>query len=656
MSLTKIRTDIQALRAIAVVAVIIAHSKIGLAGGFVGVDIFFVISGFLITLNILKEITSTGTVSLSNFYAKRFLRILPAAFFTIFITFLISLFLLSPVQLLTNLYDGLFSIFSLLNFRLAINSTNYFANTEAISPFQHFWSLCIEEQFYLLWPALILFCTKLFSKKYSIKSTLNIILILIILLSLCASYFVTQVSPSWAYFGLHTRAWELAIGCFIAVNIGMFEKIPLLTSKILSLIGVVFLFLSFYFINEDTTFPGLWALIPTLGTAIIIISGANFHDSIIQKIFAFRPFQFVGNISYSLYLVHWPIFVAMFYIYGKSLSIAEVLIGIIFSFAMAIFSYYFIENPFRTSSFFKNNIKKTFKFSLITISLITILFSLTINATNKSKIIPLNYQIDDIETLDKKIKIAVTQNTIPVDLQSKLSQIGDDKYPGCFSERATPVIEEEMVCNLGDTNSAKVVVMIGDSHAWQWTKAWSNIAALHNFKLITFTKSSCPMQDIQKNYTACVSWKEMVFDRISQLKPSIIIAGGMTYSESTPENYQTYINKIKQLSSRVIVIQDTPYPTLNVPECLAKNLNNIQNCSFERKKAYFASAQRDQDKDIATKSGLRVIDPFDWFCSEKICPPIIDNNFVYFDVNHISTAYANYITKLLDEKVKDGFK
>jgi peptidoglycan/LPS O-acetylase OafA/YrhL len=656
MSHTKIRTDIQALRSIAVIAVIIAHSKIGLAGGFVGVDIFFVISGFLITLNILKEVTNTGTISLNNFYAKRTLRILPAASFTIICTFIISLFFLSPVQLLSNLYDGIFSVFSLLNFRLAVNGTNYFTNTEAISPFQHFWSLCIEEQFYLIWPALILFSTKLFSKKYSIKNILNVVLLLIITVSLFLSYFVTQSSPSWAYFGLHTRAWELAIGCFLAVNIGIFERINLQFSKLLSLIGLSFLFLSFYFINESTSFPGLWGLLPTVGTAIIIISGTNLHISIVQKIFASKPLQFIGNISYSWYLVHWPIFVAMFYIYGKDLTFGEASLGIIFSFAVAIFSYYFIENPFRTSSFFKNNIKKTFKFSLITISLIAILFSLTINATNKSKIVPLNYQIDDIETLDKKIKIAVTQNTIPVDLQSKLSQIGGDKYPGCFSERATPVIEEEMVCNLGDTNSAKVVVMIGDSHAWQWTKAWSNIAALHNFKLITFTKSSCPMQDIQKNYTACVSWKEMVFDRISQIKPSIIIAGGMTYSESTPENYQTYINKIKQLSSRVIVMQDTPYPTLNVPECLAKNLNNIQNCSFERKNAYFASTQRDQDKDIATKSGLRVIDPFDWFCSDKICPPIIDNNFVYFDVNHISTAYANYITKLLDEKVKDGFK
>jgi peptidoglycan/LPS O-acetylase OafA/YrhL len=656
MSHTKIRTDIQALRAIAVIAVIIAHSKIGLAGGFVGVDIFFVISGFLITLNILKEITKTGAVSLSNFYARRAIRILPASFFTIICTFLISLFLLSPVQLLSNLYDGFFSIFSLLNFRLALNSTNYFTNTEAVSPFQHFWSLCIEEQFYLIWPALILFSTKLFSKKYSIQNSLNIIITLIIALSLTTSYFVTQTSPSWAYFGLHTRAWELAIGCLVAVNISIFERIGTLISKVLSLIGLGFLCLSFYFVNESTPFPGLWALLPTIGTAIIIISGANFHNSIIQKIFASSFLQFVGNISYSWYLVHWPIFVAMFYIYGKGLSIAEVSTGIIFSFAVAIFSYYFVENPFRTSSFFKNNIKKTFKFSLITISLITILFSLTINATIKSKIVPLNYQIDDIETLDKKIKLAVTQNTIPVDLQSKLSQIGEDKFPGCFSERATPIIEEEMVCSLGDTKASKITVMIGDSHAWQWTKAWSNIASLHNYKLITFTKSSCPMQDIQKNYTACVSWKELVFDRIAQLKPDIIIAGGMTYSESTSENYQEYINKIKQLSSRVVVMQDTPYPTLNVPECLAKNLNSEQNCSFERKNAYFASVQRQQDKDVAIRSGLRVVDPFDWFCSDKICPPIIDNNFVYFDVNHISTAYANYVTKLLDEKVKDGFK
>ena len=655
MSKSIIRTDIQALRAIAVVAVVIAHSKLFLQGGFVGVDMFFVISGFLITLNLCKELAKTGTVSIKDFYARRILRILPAALFTLFATFFVSFFFLSPVQLLSNLYDGLASLFSVLNFRFAANSTNYFANAEALSPFQHFWSLCVEEQFYIFWPLLIIFSTKLLKGKFSNRAILNTVLFFVISFSLVLSYFVTNSSPSWAYFGLHTRAWELAIGALIAVNNSFFEKFNLGYSKIISYSGLVILAASFIIINDKTPFPSYWALLPTVGTALIICAG-NLKDSLLQKIFSSKILQYVGNISYSWYLVHWPIFVLLFYIYGKDINYSLILSGIVFSFILAIFSYNYIEQPFRSNTFLKTNIYKPYKFALVAVSILSFVFVLSINALSKNELGSTKQQVEDIETLNKKIDLAVKQNLIPTQLTLQLSKIGEGKYPGCFSERATPVIEEEMVCELGDTKSSKVAIMIGDSHAWQWTKAWSNIAKLHNFKLLTFTKSSCPMQDIRLDYTACVNWKKQVFERITGIKPDIIIAGGMTYGESTPQNYSEYLSNLKKMASRVIVIQDTPYPTLNVPECLAKNIESIQNCSFERNKAYFANSQRQQDKETAVQSGLRVVDPIDWFCSDKICPPIIDDVFVYFDVNHISTAYADYVTKLLDEKVKDGFK
>ena len=655
MSKSIIRTDIQALRAIAVVAVVIAHSKLFLQGGFVGVDMFFVISGFLITLNLCKELARTGTVSIKDFYARRILRIFPAALFTIFGTFLVSLFFLSPVQLLSNLYDGLASLFSVLNYRLAANSTNYFANSEALSPFQHFWSLCVEEQFYLFWPLLIIFSIKLFKSKFSVRAILNTVLFFVIAVSLGFSYFTTESSPSWAYFSLHTRAWELAIGALIAVNNGFFEKLNHSHSRIFSYFGLVILAVSFFLINDQTPFPSLWALLPTVGTALIICTG-NLKDTLLQKIFSSNILQYIGNISYSWYLVHWSIFVLLFYIYGKDIDPTIITAGILFSFVLAVFSYSYIEQSFRLNSFLKNNIYKSYKFALVAVSILTLVFIFNINILSQADLRVTKAQVDSIETLNRKIDLGVKQQSIPLELKTKLGKIGEDKYPGCFSERATPVIEEEMVCELGDTKSSKVAVMIGDSHAWQWTKAWSNIAKLHNYKLLTFTKSSCPMQDIQPNYTACVSWKKQVFERIMGIKPEIIIAGGMTYGESTPQNYSEYLANLKKMASRVIVMQDTPYPTMNVPECLAKNIDSIQNCSFERKNAYFANPQRQQDKETAIQSGLRVVDPFDWFCSDKICPPIIDDVFVYFDVNHISTAYADYVTKLLDEKVKDGFK
>ena len=647
------RADIQALRAIAVVAVVINHSKIALPSGFIGVDMFFVISGFLITQHLYKELNNNGIISLRSFYARRIMRILPPAIIILIITLLLSLSFLSPVQLMSNLYDGLWATFSWLNYRLGLNGSNYFGNNQAVSPFQHFWSLCVEEQFYFVWPLVMLAVFRQFGLSNLCKA-LNWTLLAIIVITLGLSIWTTNNNPSLAYFGLHTRAWQLAIGAWLAINLKYFVNIKNITGQILFWLGTVILGFGLWVINESTAYPSWWALIPTLATVLIIASGSNptKNPTIQQKIFELPILQYLGNISYSWYLVHWPVMVVMFYNIGESIQPSDKILSIIIGFVLTVIFYHSVEKPIRFNRYFKDNQKRIFALGISLITVCALLFSLAFFYQNRNT--ETNSRPKLTKTSDLKIKIqeSAKLTQLSPQLNSFLPQLGQDKYKGCFSERENTVIEEQMTCTLGDTTSKRTMILIGDSHAWQWTQAWSNIALKHKFKLITFTKSSCAMQDIIPEYSACVSWRNQVFERMRSIKPDIIIASGMTYNESTTENYREYLLKLKSISNKIISMQDTPYPTLNVPECLPKNLNNIANCSFQRSKATFASEARARDIAIVRELGIQTINPFDWFCTETICPPVIDGIFVYFDVNHISTTYADYLTNILDNEIK----
>lgn len=300
----KFRPDIEGLRVIAVICVVIAHSGIGLKGGFIGVDIFFVISGFLITRHMFLEAIKTNTISLAQFYARRILRILPASIFMLLVTLLASWIWLSPLQLLNYGWDGLLATFSGLNYRLAITGTDYFNTNTVPSPFLHYWSLCVEEQFYFIWPLVMLVLAKLFSKKSYFGNIVSTILAIIIGISLYLSYTITSSSQPWAYFGLHTRAWQMAIGALLAINIQKFANLPTRLASLFSWIGLGGLVYALAIFTESTPYPSVWAVIPTLATAVIVASGVNFNNSSFESVFGIPVFQFVGKVSYSWYLVH----------------------------------------------------------------------------------------------------------------------------------------------------------------------------------------------------------------------------------------------------------------------------------------------------------------------------------------------------------------
>jgi peptidoglycan/LPS O-acetylase OafA/YrhL len=300
------RGDIEGMRAVAVLLVVIGHASIGwLAGGYVGVDVFFVISGFLITSLLTKELASTGNISIRHFYARRALRLLPASTLVLLATLIAAWSWLSPLRFTDTVRDIVASAFYVINFRLADIGTDYLASADPPSPVQHFWSLAVEEQFYLFWPVLILLATLWSRRRGQARfDLLAVVLATLTVSSLALSWFVTRQSAPWAYFGTHTRAWELGIGAMVALGAPKLERIPRVAAELAAWTGLAAIITAAVVYDEYTPFPGIAALVPVGGAALLIAAGCR--TSAAGRLLAVAPMRVLGKLSYGWYLWHWP--------------------------------------------------------------------------------------------------------------------------------------------------------------------------------------------------------------------------------------------------------------------------------------------------------------------------------------------------------------
>jgi peptidoglycan/LPS O-acetylase OafA/YrhL len=359
------RSDIDGLRAVAVLIVIFFHANFTwITGGYVGVDVFFVISGFLITNTIEKEILQ-NTFSFKQFYLRRIRRIIPVLFFILLLCTIPAYFMFaSDFEAFARTL--IHTIVSTNNIHLWINNKQYFAENSELVPLLHTWSLSVEEQFYFIWPAILLLLSKLKSitiKRVAILSTL--------VLSLLYSIYLTNADPNTAYFLLQGRFFELGIGATLAV---FWHSIPLakkMVNNILSIAGLLLILIPAVFLQKESSFPGLNALWPCLGAAILIYSnkGNDTNGGYINTVLKNNIIVLIGTISYSMYLWHWPIFAFLKY-FGVELTGVIRIGSLLIIFILSYFSWRYIEQPFRTT--IKFNFKKTLLYVLLPVVLISV--------------------------------------------------------------------------------------------------------------------------------------------------------------------------------------------------------------------------------------------------------------------------------------------
>ena len=343
------RKDIEGLRAVAILAVVLYHAHVGaVPGGYVGVDVFFVISGYLITGHLWREVRERRALSFSGFYGRRIRRLLPASFLVLAVTAIASAVILPPLTARSVLKDGLACALYVGNYRFAFVSTNYLTASAPPSPFQQYWSLGVEEQFYLIWPAVLLCASMAWRRRPSRTSAVAVLGVIAV--SSCAfSVWLTNANQPWAFFSLPTRAWELAVGGLVALcapELGRLRGRPLV-----GWIGLGLVAWAVFTYTSTTAFPGTAALVPVLGAAAIIAAGCGDRpDRGPVQILRTSPMQVVGRVSYSWYLWHWPFLILVPDALGHPLSLEQNLGVAGLSFLVAVATFVVIERPVRLSA------------------------------------------------------------------------------------------------------------------------------------------------------------------------------------------------------------------------------------------------------------------------------------------------------------------
>lgn len=630
------RPDIEGLRGIAILLVVAYHAGMpGFTGGFVGVDVFFALSGYLITGLLVAEREKKGKISLANFYARRAKRLLPASFVVILFTLFFTYIIFAPFEQQGIFKTAFTTALYFSNFYFLTNSTNYFADTPETNPFLHTWSLSVEEQFYLVFPLLILLALK-----YGSRRLLLTIITFSGFVSFISCVYLTEYRQGWAFFSSPTRAWEFAAGALGVIVAGFHSK---RMGTLLGWGGLVLILGAAVFYGSKTPFPGWAALVPVIGTIAVLRSGS---DSPAGKILSNSILQFFGRLSYSFYLWHWIALVFAAALWNE-LSLPERLLCVLISLGIAQISYTFIEKPVRFSAV----LARRPSYGLIMAAVLTL-----IGAAGSFYL----------------YRLAETNRYKPEQLAFYMAREVPLKAEVCSSKFAETSLKE---CVFGNFDSDKTVVLMGDSHLYQWFLPLQEIAERENWRLVTFFKNACTPVDVPffykglgRRYYECEQWRENAFARIKEIHPYLIIASGfervspIDRSEEIPlERWtagltQTF-DAFNASGAKVVYLRDTPFPGFDPLKCVARTrwqskwIDTKGACTFQRDKA-LNDELAEAEKSVAENKKVAYIDMNIYICPGKICEPTTDGNLIYRDAHHLTNDFALRLGTFLNDELK----
>lgn len=663
------RPDIQGLRAIAVMLVLLYHSGVSaLSGGFVGVDVFFVISGFLITTHLLESLAREGRIRFGAFYAKRARRILPAALLVAALTVIAAWIWMSPLLMPEVLRDAAATALYVPNLVFAQDGTDYLAETTP-SVFQHYWSLGIEEQFYLFWPLLLAAGFWLCRRS---ERRMLVLTAVVTAASFLACVLLMGVSQPWTFFSLPTRAWELGVGALVAFALragarsGARWLRDLRTGWLAwaGLAGLAAVALTF---DAGTPFPGWTAALPVLATAALIIGGAAPGRQNATRLLGLRPMQFVGAISYSLYLVHWPLQVipqAAVFVEEPLPLAARLGLGAL-AVPLAWLLHRYVERPvirwpaLRTRPAWATGA-------------VAAAASLAVVATSAgvSQIVP-QQEVSSERTAAPEQQELDPAGTdfVPANLSPALDAVAADN-PSVYDEGCHRDEEnsDPSGCRIGEEAEAPLMFLLGDSHAASWFPALEQLASEGKIRLDSNTKNSClpletEQQFLDRPYDSCAQWRQGVLERIDEEQPDLVILAGFTNRERIlpqegadvdtqwHDGLAATLEKID--GPEVAVMRDVPTQQKAPNHCLAKNPEAADRCATPRTAAFdepLITAEAGAVADSGTDATY--VDLTRYFCNDRTCPEIIGDTVVFRDHHHLTQTFSRQLSEPLWQQLE----
>jgi peptidoglycan/LPS O-acetylase OafA/YrhL len=658
------RADIEGLRAVAVLGVLIYHAGASfLPGGFVGVDVFFVISGYLITGLIHDEIARTGRLSLPRFYARRVKRLLPAGAAVLTLTAIASSFLLPPIERRSVGVDIIWSALYGANWRFASEQTDYLNQDALPSPVLHYWSLAVEEQYYFVWPVLLgVLGAVMVRRRGSLRFAMFSAMAVVGVLSLALSLHLTATNQPFAFFGTPARVWELALGGCLALAAPRVGTVRPFIRAIVGWVGLLVVVGSMLVIEESATFPGTVALWPTLGTAAVLFAGTSARSRRRRQgrtgpaVVLDRGFmRHTGRISYSLYLWHWPPLVLVAAMLEREeLGLGLGLVVLAVTWPVAWMSWALLEEPFRRSRVLADSPRRALGVAGVCMA-----------AAVASAMLLL--------TSGAATTLAVAQDdgrVVSVDPANALKDMPESQE-ACL---VSPSLIEVRVCSHGPEDAEHTVALFGDSHAAQWTEAFEDIVDERGWRLLVITKASCLPGDTviwhygtKRPYDQCTRWSNDAVAKITDpdggLTPDVVVVTSRSNvalasergKQMSPERslggvvdaLEGTYRALTDAGIEVLAMATPPESDADVPRCLSANPGNTAKCAFAPDAVTLPVRP---EKLAAERVGVDYLDTTGLVCDER-CEPVQNGTVVYRDTNHLTNSFVTTIRERLEKRL-----
>ena len=607
-----------------------------------GVDVFFVLSGFLITGLLLSEAERRGSVSIAGFYGRRARRILPAAVLTLLVTDVAAHHLLNFVRARQVVADSLWAGAFGANVHFARQGSDYFAQNQPPSPLLHFWSLSVEEQFYLVWPTVmaLVLCGTLLRRG----------LLLLVAAAAGAASLAWSIESGSAYFSTFARSWELALGAALAIALTSLPPLRSWTRWIgLAAIGAAAVAFS-----SSTPFPGYAAILPAAGAALVIAAGGR------ARLLSSAPLRYIGDRSYAFYLWHWPVLVIAMERAGHELSVGVKLLLVLGAFGLSVVSYGLVENPMRRAKLPTRTGALLWPASAATVVVLAVLIIRSVGGGTAAAAVHPRPLLDPVAAAAARpvaakplpavvaaVRAAEHGAPLPSPLTPAVDALHSDFY--FFPAGCTPARGEtsSKICRLGRKTSRKTIVVFGDSHAEMWMPTILAMAQRDSWAVVPLVKVRCVPRSWPGS-DECGAWYRWAKQQAQALHPDVTLIVGSRAGTHDPldaiKPIATLSRSMRRFSASVIVVGDEPDQTRDPVDCLLAPGATMKTCAAKgtpvqlRTEAAVAADAR--------RSGVGFIATLPWFCAHPrgstdwLCPLVVNHTITSIDRGHASKTYA----------------